>query len=127
MATMTETGQRALTAQGLVDAAGAAAPVTGSGLDAAARGEETAEGAAANLESHAAWPLLSRLPVQLAAAVPVTGFRVRDLLQLAAGKLLETAWAENEDIPLRAGRVQMSWCEFEVVERRLSVRLTRLA
>ena len=111
---------------GVEDAAAMTAltPAMGELLPTAGRGDDAG---AAELERHAAWPLVARLPMRLAAAVPVTGFTVRDLLQLAAGRLLETAWPENNDIPLKAGRVQMSWCEFEVVEQRMSVRLTRLA
>jgi flagellar motor switch protein FliN/FliY len=80
-----------------------------------------------DIEAHAAWPLLSRLPVHMAAAIPVAGFTVRDLLQMTAGRLIESAWPGTEDIPLKAGAVQVSWSEFEVVEQHMAVRLTRLA
>ena len=78
------------------------------------------------VEEHNAWPLLSRIPLRLTAAVPVARFKVRDLLALAAGVVVPTAWPSTEDVPLRLGHVQLSGSEFEVVEGRMAVRLTRL-
>ncbi len=69
---------------------------------------------------------LARLPVELDVAVPVRDFRVRDLLALEPGSVIETLWAHGEDMPLAAGAVQLTWCEFEVVETALAVRVTRL-
>jgi flagellar motor switch/type III secretory pathway protein FliN len=78
------------------------------------------------MEEHAAWPMISRLPVMLAVTIPLTGFKVRDLLAVSEGQTIETAWAVTRDIPLRAGQVQLGWGEFEVVEQRMALRLTRL-
>jgi hypothetical protein len=33
---------------------------------------------------------------------------------------------ETEDVPLMVGQVQLGWSEFEVVDQRLGLRLTRL-
>ncbi len=79
------------------------------------------------VEEHAEWPLLSQVPMRLMAAIPVTGFKVRDLLRLKAGQVVTSAWASTEDVPVKVGAVQLSWSEFEVVEGRMAVRLTRLA
>lgn len=68
-----------------------------------------------------------RLPVELDVAVPVRAFRVRNLLALAPGQLVETQWVHGNDLPLAAGEVQLAWSEFEVVETRLGVRITHLA
>jgi len=68
-----------------------------------------------------------RLPVELDIAVPVRDFRVRQLLALAPGHLIETQWVHGSDLPLAAGQVLLAWSEFEVVETRLAVRITRLA
>jgi len=57
----------------------------------------------------------------------VRSFRVRNLLSMAAGELIETQWGHGEDLPLSSGDVQLAWSEFEVVETRLAVRVTRLA
>ena len=79
------------------------------------------------IERHAEWPLLSRLPMRMTAAIPLPRFKVKDLLGLAAGQLVQSSWASTADVPLRVGAVQLSWSEFEVVDKRMAVRLTRLA
>jgi flagellar motor switch/type III secretory pathway protein FliN len=72
-------------------------------------------------------PVLARMPVELDVAVPVRDFRVRNLLALNAGQVVETDWSHGEDMPLCAGDVQLAWSEFEVVDTELAVRVTRLA
>jgi flagellar motor switch protein FliN/FliY len=67
------------------------------------------------------------MPVTLGVAIPVRDFRVRNLLAMRAGELIETQWVHGEDLPLASGPLQLAWCEFEVVDTRLAVRLTRLA
>lgn len=69
----------------------------------------------------------TRLPVDLLVAVPVRNFRVRNLLGMEPGSIYETQWGNGEDLPLNAGNVQIAWVEFEVVDTRLAVRVTRLA
>jgi len=71
-------------------------------------------------------PVVARLPVEVDVAVPVRGFRVRNLLTLEPGQVIETSWVHGEDMPLCAGEVQLAWSEFEVVETQLAVRVTRL-
>jgi flagellar motor switch protein FliN/FliY len=70
---------------------------------------------------------VSRLPVEVDVTVPVRDFRVRNLLALAKGQLIESQWGNGEDVPLAAGDVQLAWSEFEVIEAQLAVRVTRLA
>lgn len=72
-------------------------------------------------------PPVSLLPVELDVAVPVRQFRVRRLLALEPGQMIESQWGSGEDVPLAAGDVQLAWTEFEVVETQLAVRITRLA
>jgi flagellar motor switch protein FliM len=69
---------------------------------------------------------LARLPVELDVAVPVREFRVRNLLTLEPGQVIESRWAHSEDMPLAAGAVQLAWSEFEVVDSQLAVRVTRM-
>jgi flagellar motor switch/type III secretory pathway protein FliN len=69
----------------------------------------------------------ARMPVEMDVAIPVREFRVRNLLTLEPGQVIETRWVHGEDIPLAAGDVQLAWSEFEVVESQLAVRITRLA
>jgi flagellar motor switch/type III secretory pathway protein FliN len=68
-----------------------------------------------------------QLPVELDVAIPVRAFRVRTLLALAPGHLIEALWLSSEDMPLAAGDVQLAWSEFEVIDTQLAVRITRLA
>lgn len=68
-----------------------------------------------------------RLPVELDVAVPVPNFRVRNLVDLQVGQVVETQWEQTEDLPLAAGDVQLAWSEFEVLDTQLGVRITRLA
>lgn len=70
---------------------------------------------------------VARLPVELDVAVPVREFRVRNLLALGPGQVIETQWAQGSDMPLAAGDVQLAWSEFEVVDAQMAVRVTRLA
>jgi flagellar motor switch/type III secretory pathway protein FliN len=70
---------------------------------------------------------VSLLPVELDVAVPVREFRVRNLLALQPGQLVESKWGNGEDVPLASGEVQLAWSEFEVIETQLAVRITRLA
>lgn len=70
---------------------------------------------------------MARMPVSLQVTVPVRDFRVRQLLAMAAGEVIESQWANGEDLPLSSGDVQLAWTEFEVVDSRIAVRITRLA
>jgi flagellar motor switch/type III secretory pathway protein FliN len=69
----------------------------------------------------------ARLPVELHVSVPVREFRVRGLLALEPGQVIESQWTHGEDVPLASGKVQLAWSEFEVVDSQLAVRITRLA
>lgn len=69
----------------------------------------------------------ARLPVELDVCVPVREFRVRDLLNLNSGSIIESQWGHGDDVPLTSGEVQLAWSEFEVVDTQLAVRVTRLA
>jgi hypothetical protein len=69
---------------------------------------------------------LAGLPMQLDVTVPIPGFRVQDLLALEKGAVLEGRWPHAEDVPVWCGGVQLVWTEFEVVDQKLTVRVTRL-
>jgi flagellar motor switch/type III secretory pathway protein FliN len=70
--------------------------------------------------------LALRLPVELEVAIPLRNFRVRNLLALASGVVVESQWMHGDDVPLGSGDVQLAWSEFEVLDTQLAVRLTRL-
>ena len=78
------------------------------------------------IEEHPSWQVLAQLRVTLRAGVALHGFAVRDLLTLKAGQVFESLTPAMEDVPLKVGQVQLGWCEFEVVEHRMALRLTRL-
>src|SRR5665213_2809988 len=80
----------------------------------------------ARIEEHPAWPVLSRLPVTMIATISLSRFRVQDLLGLAEGQVFESTSPDTEDVPLKVGDVQLGWTEFEVVEQKIALRLTRL-
>ena len=71
-------------------------------------------------------PLVARLPVEIDVAVPVRGFRVRNLLALSAGTVVASKWMNGDDLPLGTRGAQLAWTEFEVVDQLLAVRITRL-
>lgn len=67
------------------------------------------------------------LPCTLALDIPVVHFTVGDLLNLAKGSIVETAYHQSSDLPLRVNGQLVGWTEFEVVGDRLAVRLTDLS
>lgn len=79
------------------------------------------------LEEHPAWPTLARMPTVLSVNIPLRGFRVCHLLVLQAGHTIASAWSVKEDVPLKLGKLDVCWGEFEVVEQQMALRLTRLA
>ena len=70
--------------------------------------------------------LISKLSVEIDVAVPIRKFRVRNLLSLAQGVVIASQWKEGEDMPLGTRGAQLAWTEFEVVNHRLAIRITRL-
>jgi flagellar motor switch protein FliN/FliY len=72
-------------------------------------------------------PGLALLPVELDVSVPIRGFRVRNLIGLSKGQVIETRWVQGNDLPLGARGAQLAWTEFEVIDARLAVRISRLA
>jgi flagellar motor switch/type III secretory pathway protein FliN len=71
--------------------------------------------------------LLYWLPCTLVLEVPVVKFTVGDLLGLTTGSIVETAYHQSSDLPLRVNGQLVGWTEFEVVGERLAVRLTDLS
>jgi flagellar motor switch protein FliN/FliY len=71
--------------------------------------------------------LVTQAPVRLEIRLPLHGVRVKDVLALRKGAIFETQWPADEDIPGDCGGEQLIWTEFEVIEKKLAVRVTRLA
>ena len=78
------------------------------------------------IEAHPHWATLAGLRVTMRAGVAMDRFRVRDLLELKVGQVFESASPSTEDVPVRIGQMQLGWSEFEVLEQRMALRLTRL-
>jgi flagellar motor switch protein FliN/FliY len=70
---------------------------------------------------------LERLPMQVDVMVKVRSFRVQDLLAMQKGSVVETVQEHSQDVPVRCGGALLLWSEFEVLDQRLAVRVTRLA
>lgn len=100
---------------------GAEAGATGQAL--LVRGESAEESGEAATEVDAR---LERLRMQIDVMVKVRSFRVEDLLALEPGSVVETIHEHSQDVPLWCGGALLAWGEFEVVEQRLAVRMTRL-
>src|SRR5258708_5648366 len=77
------------------------------------------------IEEHPYWETLSPLRVTLRAGVTLR-FRVRDLLALKEGQVFESLSAATDDVPVKVGQAQLGWSEFEVLQQRMALRLTRL-
>ncbi len=73
------------------------------------------------------YELLPWLPCTLALDIPIVRFTVRHLLSLGVGSIVETAYHQSSDLPLRVNGQLVGWTEFEVVGERLAVRLTDLS
>ena len=69
---------------------------------------------------------LGRLPMQLDVMLKVKTFRVEDLLAMEKGTVIETSHEHSQDVPVRSGGALLVWGEFEVIEQKLAVRITRL-
>jgi len=79
------------------------------------------------IEEHPSWDILSQLRVKLRAAVALNRFRIKDLLALKEGQVFESLSPDTDDVKLLVGQVQLGWSEFEVLDQRMAVRMTRLS
>jgi flagellar motor switch/type III secretory pathway protein FliN len=75
----------------------------------------------------AAWEQLQWLPCNLAVELTVPRVTVGDVLRLGPHTVVETRWQQNADVPIRANGQLIAWAEFEGVDEKLAVRVTRLA
>ena len=70
------------------------------------------------------WTRLEQLRCELTVQVPVRAFGVRELMNLAAGTVVDAKWDQMKPVPLEVNGRQIAWGEFEVVGNRLGVRIT---
>jgi flagellar motor switch/type III secretory pathway protein FliN len=83
--------------------------------------------ASTNEEEEKRWQPVLALPCELTVDLELPGFKVSDLLKLGAGTVLGSVWPVRRDVPLRVNGTLIGWSEFEVVGKKLAVRLTELA
>jgi flagellar motor switch/type III secretory pathway protein FliN len=79
-----------------------------------------------HIEEHPSWEVLAKLRVTLRAVVAMNRFKVRDLLSLKEGQVFESLSPDTDDVSLLIGRMQVGWSEFEIMDQRMALRLTRL-
>lgn len=73
------------------------------------------------------WGPMLELPCDLTLDLPIPDFTVADLLRLHKGDLLETRWAQSEDVPVRINDQLVAWAEFEAIDGTLGMRITEWA
>jgi flagellar motor switch/type III secretory pathway protein FliN len=93
----------------------------------AASAASSAESSKPEVEEDARWRPVMGLPCELTVELPLPDFKIADLLSLRTGAVIEARWRVGQDVPLRLNGTLIGWSEFEVVGRKLAVRLTELA
>jgi flagellar motor switch protein FliM len=78
------------------------------------------------IEEHPSWEILAQLRMTIRAGVALQRFRVRDLLALKEGQVFESHAPATDDVRVEIGKTQLGWSEFEVLQQRMALRLTRL-
>ena len=80
-----------------------------------------------HVESTAAgWQEIQDVPCGLSAQIPVSGFKVRDLLLLQAGSVVNSKQLTGGRVGIHANGRFIAWAELEVISGRLGVRFTDL-
>lgn len=72
------------------------------------------------------WTSVSGLPCQLSVALPVAGFKVRDLLELEIETVVDTRCNTNNPVPVWVNAVRIGEAEFDVFGTRLAIRINEL-
>jgi len=73
------------------------------------------------------WTRVHGLRCELAVELAVPGVKVRDLMSMRSGTVINSRWQLSADVPLRVNGELIAWSEFEVVGKKLAVRITELA
>lgn len=72
------------------------------------------------------WETVYGLPCQLSAELPILGFKVRDLLSLGKGTVLDSRTSISEPVPLWVNGTKIGVAEFDVLRASLAVRINEL-
>ncbi|MGH9327434.1 MAG: FliM/FliN family flagellar motor switch protein [Terriglobia bacterium] len=77
-------------------------------------------------QSEDPWEAASGLPCQLSVALPVIGFRVRDLLDLKIDTVVDSRQSASNAVPVWVNGVRIGEAEFDVFGNRLAIRINEL-
>lgn len=72
------------------------------------------------------WESVSGLPCHLSVALPVAGFKVRDLLELETETVVDTHCNTSDPVPVWVNAVRIGEAEFDVFGTRLAIRINEL-
>ncbi len=72
------------------------------------------------------WSEVMGIPCRLTAEFPITGLKVGDLLRLERGSIIDGHQNDSTPIPIWVNGVMLGWAEFDVVGKRLAIRVTEL-
>jgi flagellar motor switch/type III secretory pathway protein FliN len=78
------------------------------------------------IEEHPSWKTLAQLRTSIRAGVALNRFTVRDLLSMKEGHVFESVSRATDDVSVKIGQMHVGWSEFEVLEHKIALRLTRL-
>ena len=78
------------------------------------------------IEEHPAWPAISQFPVLLTLGIQLNRIKIRDLLRLDKGQVLESSWPQTSDVSVAVAKKRLCWAEFEVSGQQIGVRVTQL-
>ncbi len=72
------------------------------------------------------WSEVMGIPCKLTVEFPITGLKVGDLLKLERGSVIDAHQNDSTPIPIWVNGVMVGWAEFDVVGKRLAIRVTEL-
>ena len=71
-----------------------------------------------------AWAYVSLLPCMLSVEIEAPHFTIGDLLDLEVGCVINSHHPRSGPVPLWVNGVKLCWAEFDVIGKRLGIRLT---
>ena len=72
------------------------------------------------------WKRVMEVPGELSVQLKIPALRLRDLLCLRIGSVIDTRWSLSTDVPLLVNGQLIAWSEFEAIGEQLAVRLSEL-
>lgn len=72
------------------------------------------------------WESALGLPCLLSVALPVSGFKVRDLLELEIETIVDTRCNTSNSVPVWVNSVRIGEAEFDIFGTRLAIRISEL-